>query len=157
MNDSLNNYREVPPKVKISNEESLHYLWRIIHCLELKKKKRFFSPMHGICFSGPGKALVTQLCPTLCNPMDCSLPDSSVHGILRAYYWLWYTGVGYHPFLQGMEEILRNSPGNSFLPDPRSEPGSSALRVHALPSESPGKLFLGHPGTQLGCVGYGPG
>ena len=22
-----------------------------------------------------------QLCPTLCNPMDCSLPGSSVHGI----------------------------------------------------------------------------
>ena len=27
---------------------------------------------------------VTQLCPNLCNPMDCSLPDSSVHGILQA-------------------------------------------------------------------------
>ena len=27
--------------------------------------------------------LVTQLCPTLCDPMDCSLPDSSVHGILQ--------------------------------------------------------------------------
>ena len=25
-----------------------------------------------------------QLCPTLCDPMDCSLSDSSVHGILRA-------------------------------------------------------------------------
>ena len=25
-------------------------------------------------------ALVTQLCPTLCNPMDCSPPGSSVHG-----------------------------------------------------------------------------
>ena len=24
--------------------------------------------------------LVAQSCPTLCNPMDCSLPDSSVHG-----------------------------------------------------------------------------
>ena len=24
--------------------------------------------------------LVAQLCPTLCNPMDCSPPDSSVHG-----------------------------------------------------------------------------
>ena len=24
-----------------------------------------------------------QLCPTLCNPMDCSLPGSSVHGILQ--------------------------------------------------------------------------
>ena len=25
-----------------------------------------------------------QLCPTLCDPMDYSLPDSSVHGILQA-------------------------------------------------------------------------
>ena len=28
--------------------------------------------------------LVFQWCPTLCNPMDCSLPGSSVHGILQA-------------------------------------------------------------------------
>ena len=28
--------------------------------------------------------LVTQSCPTLCNPMDCSSPGSSVHGILQA-------------------------------------------------------------------------
>ena len=27
---------------------------------------------------------VVQSCPTLCNPMDCSLPGSSVHGILQA-------------------------------------------------------------------------
>ena len=26
----------------------------------------------------------TQLCLTLCDPMDCSLPRSSVHGILQA-------------------------------------------------------------------------
>ena len=25
-----------------------------------------------------------QLCPTLCNPMDCSLPGSCIHGILQA-------------------------------------------------------------------------
>ena len=25
-----------------------------------------------------------QLCPTLCDPMDGSLPGSSVHGILQA-------------------------------------------------------------------------
>ena len=28
------------------------------------------------------KALVAQLCPTLCDPMDCSPPGSTVHGIL---------------------------------------------------------------------------
>ena len=28
--------------------------------------------------------LVAKSCPTLCNPVDCSLPDSSVHRILQA-------------------------------------------------------------------------
>ena len=27
---------------------------------------------------------VAQSCPTLCDPMDCSLPASSLHGILQA-------------------------------------------------------------------------
>ena len=30
------------------------------------------------------KVLVTQSCPTLCNPMDCSPSGSYVHGILQA-------------------------------------------------------------------------
>ena len=30
-----------------------------------------------------------QLCPTLCNPMDCSQLDSSVHGILQARILEW--------------------------------------------------------------------
>ena len=29
-------------------------------------------------------AQLLQSCPTLCNPMDCSSPGSSVHGILQA-------------------------------------------------------------------------
>ena len=32
----------------------------------------------------PKVSEVVQSCPTLCNPMDCSLPGSSVHGILQA-------------------------------------------------------------------------
>ena len=32
---------------------------------------------------------VTQLCPTLCDPMDCSLPGSSVHGIFQARILEW--------------------------------------------------------------------
>ena len=27
---------------------------------------------------------VTQSCPTLSDPMDCSLPDSSIHGIFQS-------------------------------------------------------------------------
>ena len=32
---------------------------------------------------------VTQSCPTLSNPMDCSLPGSSVHGIFQARVLEW--------------------------------------------------------------------
>ena len=32
---------------------------------------------------------VTQLCPTLCDPMDCSPPGSSVHGIFQARVLEW--------------------------------------------------------------------
>ena len=32
---------------------------------------------------------VAQLCPTLCDPMDCSLPGFSVHGILQARLLEW--------------------------------------------------------------------
>ena len=33
--------------------------------------------------------LVAQSCLTLCDPMDCSLPGSSVHGILQARILEW--------------------------------------------------------------------
>ena len=32
---------------------------------------------------------VAQSCPTLCDPMDCSLPGSSVHGIFQAIVLEW--------------------------------------------------------------------
>ena len=35
------------------------------------------------------KVLVTQSCPVLCEPMDCSSPGSSVHGILQARILEW--------------------------------------------------------------------
>ena len=40
-----------------------------------------------------------QSCPTLCDPMDCSLPSSSVHGIPRQEYWsgLSFPSPGHRP------------------------------------------------------------
>ena len=32
---------------------------------------------------------VTQSCPTLCDPMDCSPPGSSIHGVLQARILEW--------------------------------------------------------------------
>ena len=36
------------------------------------------------CMKVKSEREVTQSCPTLCDPMDCSLPGSSVHGIFQA-------------------------------------------------------------------------
>ena len=38
---------------------------------------------------GESESEVAQLCPTLCDPMDCSLSGSSVHGIFQARILEW--------------------------------------------------------------------
>ena len=38
---------------------------------------------------GGGGGLIAKLCPTLWDPMDCSLPGSSLHGILQARILEW--------------------------------------------------------------------
>ena len=50
-----------------------------------------------------------QLCPTLCDLMDCSLPGSSVRGIYPGKN----TGVGCHFLLQG---IILTQESNPHLP-----------------------------------------
>ena len=68
---------------------------------------------------------VARLCPILCNPMDCSLPGYSTHGIFQARILEWL------PF---------PSPGD--LPDPGTELGSPTLQADALLSEPPGKSII---------------
>ena len=41
------------------------------------------------CMKVKSESEVTQLCPTLRDPMDCSLPGSSVHGIFQARVLEW--------------------------------------------------------------------
>ena len=50
---------------------------------------------------------LAQSCLTLCNPMDCSLLGSSVHGIVQERI----PGVGSHSLLQGIFPTLGLSPG----------------------------------------------
>ena len=38
---------------------------------------------------GKSESEVSQSCPTLCNPMDCRLPGSSVHAIFQARVLEW--------------------------------------------------------------------
>ena len=39
------------------------------------------------CMKVKSEREVTQSCPTLSDPMDWSLPSSSIHGIFQAKYW----------------------------------------------------------------------
>ena len=41
------------------------------------------------CMKVKSESEVTQLCPTLRDPMDCSLPGSSIHGIFQARVLEW--------------------------------------------------------------------
>ena len=50
---------------------------------------------------------VVQSCPTLCDPIDCSLPGSSVHGIFPGNS----TGVDCHFLLQGIFPTQGSNPG----------------------------------------------
>ena len=51
--------------------------------------------------------LIAQLCPTVCDSMDCSLPDSSIHGNSPGKN----TGVGCHALLQGIFPTQELNPG----------------------------------------------
>ena len=41
------------------------------------------------CMKEKNESEVAQSCPTLCDPMDCSPPGSSVHGIFQARILEW--------------------------------------------------------------------
>jgi len=67
-------------------------------------------------------AVCAQLCLTLCDPMDCSPPGSSVHGDSPGKN----TGVGCHALLQGIFPTQGANPG---LPHRRqSHQGSPHLQ-----------------------------
>ena len=66
-----------------------------------------------------------QSCPTLCNPVDCSLPGSPVHGDSPGKN----TGVGYYALFQGI-----------FLTrDPTHVSCSSCTAGEFFTTEPPGK------------------
>ena len=61
------------------------YLHRKLVCRPKPKLKSSTSSCNSACV----RAKWLQSCPTLCNPMDCSPPNSSVHGIFHARTLEW--------------------------------------------------------------------
>jgi len=78
--------------------------------------------MHSMCMH----AKSFQSCPTLCNPMNCSLRGSSVHGDSPGKN----TGVGCHALLQGIFLTQGSNPHLLCL---------LHMQVDSLPLSPPGK------------------
>ena len=68
---------------------------------------------------------VSQSCPTLCNPMDCGIPGSSVHGIFQARILEW---------------VAISFPGN--LPNSGIKLRSPALAGRFFTNEPPGNPLV---------------
>ena len=86
----------------------------------------------------PSVSSATQSCLTLCNPLNCSPTDSSVHGILQARILEWVA----------MLSSRRSSP-------PRIKPKSLMSRLLAsgpLPLVPPGKPLFSICSVQLSSV-----
>ena len=75
----------------------------------------------------PALCLVAQSCPAFCDPMDCSLPSTSVHGILQVRILKWVA----MPSSRGIFPAQGKNPG--------FEPRSPSSQVDSLPSEPPGQ------------------
>ena len=76
--------------------------------------------VHASCYRlwwSKRRGKVAQSCPALYDPMDCSPPGSSVHGISQA----------------SIPDWVAITPGD--LPDPGIKPSSLALQEDSLPSE----------------------
>ena len=63
---------QAPPSLGFSRQEHWSGCYVLLQCMKVKSESE-----------------VTQLCLTLSDPMDCSLPGSSVHGILQARTLEW--------------------------------------------------------------------
>ena len=98
----------------------------------------FLSLLHCVTSLSKLQSEVAQSCPTLCDPMDCSLRGSSVHGIFQARVLEWVS--------------ISFSRGSS---QPRDRTRVSCIAgADALPSELPRKSYRDdHIKTLLEALG----
>ena len=106
--------------------------------------------------------LVAQLCPTLCDSMDCSPPSSSDHGDSPGKN----TGVGCHFLFQGIFPTQGLNPGllhcrRFFTAEPPGKPIVFLLQLidTSVPSDTSCTLVcsqLGHPLTASLLLGITP-
>ena len=89
------------------------HIWQIL----LFSTSHLMTPPYLVLLAAGGlweKREVAQLYPTLCNPIDCSLPGSLVYGIFQAIVLEWvleYWRRKCHFLLQGIFSTQGSNPG----------------------------------------------
>ena len=84
---------------------------------------------------------VAQSCPTLCDPMDCSLPGFSLHGILQARVLEWVAFSFSRGSSQSRDQTqVSHTAGGFFTAEPQGKPkntgvGSLSLLQQIFPTQ----------------------
>ena len=77
-------------------------------------------------------SLITQSCPTICNPLDCSLLGSSVHGIFQAILeWVSFSRESSRP-LSSRTHVFCVSPALQADPLPAEPLRKSKCSISTL-------------------------
>ena len=102
--DPIEAAHQAPPSLGFSRQNTRVACHFLLQCMKVKSESE-----------------VAQLCPTLCDPMDCSPPGSSVHGTLQARVLEWgaiafskNTGVGSNSLLQEIFLTQGSNPGHLY-------------------------------------------
>ena len=103
---------QAPPSLGFSRQEHWSGLPFLLQCMKVKSESE-----------------VAKLCPTLSDPMDCSLPGSSIHGIFQARVLEWlnryFAFVRASLIAQMVKESTRNAGDPSLIPGLGRSPGGS--------------------------------
>ena len=80
-----------------------------------------------------------QSCPTLCNPMDCSPPGSSVHGIFQARILEWvaisYSRGFSDPWMEPTSLVSPPLAGMFFNTEPPGKPLKNSILTEIIKTQ----------------------
>ena len=106
----------------------------------------------------PAKLLQLRL--TLCEPMDCSLPGSSVHGILQARILEWIAipppGGLHHPGIEPASPMPPAVAGEFFITEPPGKVPGGRCEIKELHHKEEENGHIRRQGLRQG-LGVGPG
>ena len=88
------------------------------------------------CMKVKNESEVTQSCPTLSDPMDCSLPGSSAHEIFQARVLEW-GAIAFSELSPGTAKKNRSQKLKAFSP-------SSLSLIHRCPNSDPNNGLIYH-------------